>query len=348
MGNSIDSMASACLPVPVVRAMGLPTKDEQLHMRFEAARNKLQQGVHLLHERERIMDDQLRGISREIHDKAARGDRAGALSALKSKQSTERSRDKTRMARTRLEQQIESLIQNRFNGELHTVLEECSRVMKETLQGTSVTKVEDTVDTLAETHQDTKRIEEALTRPLDQSDAEDADYDEQDLQFAEIHPEIAASLDKISPGLGTGDYGIKPAKSKLEAQLDEFLETTSPPDENREAEPPRMPAKAAPSPMPVHARPLEYGSRRHPLRGATTVVLRGGGGGGGGHLGQMPRGPLSQMPRVPRDPLFSSQRRPPSSPMRYQPLRGPPSPVIYKSQRQPPRQRALLALDSIG
>ena len=233
MGNA---QLSACLPTGVSRLVGVPTQSEITQLKFEAAQRKLKEGICLLQQREHIMDQQIFHIGQEIRTRHSRGDIAGAKTSLQSKLSLEKSRDKTSATRTRLEEQLETLIQSQFNGELHDVLKECASVMTVTLQGTTVTKVENTMDDLEDTYQSTKEIGEALARPMGSSEV--ADDEESFLE--------EDSKDK-----------------RLERELKSFLASTP-------VEPhPRMSAQTA-----THHPPLSTAaSLSHPLSGATTRVM---------------------------------------------------------------------------
>jgi hypothetical protein len=222
----------------VSRLVGVPTQEELTYSKFEAAQKKLNEGIYLLRQREQVMDRQIINVGQEIRDRYGRGDKAGAKTSLKSKLSLEKSRDKTSTTRTRLEDQLDTLIQSQFNGELHRVLEECATVMNATLRGTTVTKVENTMDDLEDTYQSTKEIGDALARPMDSSDY--ADDEESNLE--------EDSKDK-----------------RLEQELEDFLATPAEsPTVHRRPPPPQT----APQPLSTTA-----SLSNHPLSGATTRVV---------------------------------------------------------------------------
>lgn len=315
MGNM--QALTACLPDPVARAVGVPTLDDKTRAKFQAAQTKLNEGIGLNAERERQLSEQIRRVGNEIRRRAAQGDRAGALTLLKSKKAIEASRDKTATTITRLEDHRNLLMDSQFNGELHRVLEDCSVVMAETVRSTSVGKVESTMDALIDAADATREIGDALARPLD-PDAAAATEEDDGPDFPDVYPEMAEQLDAVRPGLGSAPTR---KKSRLDQELDAFLASAEP-DQNAAASPPAAPPKPALAPPPPQSL---VNLPPHPLSGATTLTM--------------------PFPAVPTDRLEPGQARAPLSTARHHhasasPAYGPPYPPPAYAPRGRGRGRA--------
>lgn len=229
MGNA---QLSACLPPVVARGIGLPTSEDIFDIKFEAARAKMFDGIRLLGDQEKVSLGRISRCEAEIRSRARHHDKTGAMSAFKAKKSNEKSLDKTRTTRIKLENMIDALVQSRYNEQLHTVLEECTSMMTLSIKKTDVDTIEDTMDNLAQVHQMTEEISEALARPIE--DMGDLDGDDED------------------PFSG---------KTVIEAELEAFLKSPEP------EVMPQVPVQIKRPPEHRYIPPLT-----HPLSGATTLV----------------------------------------------------------------------------
>lgn len=246
MGNEAFT---ACLPSHVAHAVGLPTQEELINEKFEKAKIKLSEGVHLLDQRLHFIDQRHERVEEEIRRKA-KTDRAGALTAMKYMKGLEKARDKASEAKTNLEDHLTALNENQFNGELHTVLEECNKVMLLKNKKLTVSHVENTIDSLIETHRDTKEISDILSRPVNEDD------EELDAHYGGSGDADGGDLFLKNPKLA--------AEKRLEQELDALLEKDPPKGKEPELDEPMT--KSPPS----RYSPVDS---RTPLDGAVTRVL---------------------------------------------------------------------------
>jgi hypothetical protein len=242
----MGSNLTACIPEQAAKKLGIPTQDDYRREECRMLVATLNQGSILLKNRAENLDNQIGRIGIEIRKKYKEGDRKGAMDLYSQKGNLEKHRTKTTSTITTLMDRISDLQDAEFNGELYKVMKKCGVAMEKSTKGVSVEEVEDLLDNLKETREDTHTIGKALTTPLKTVEEEDAELDAEYMGPPTMGGS-AVSVDALE-GVADDIISSERAKTQLEKDLEAFILETSesysstkgkeaveepPPDENK-------------------------------------------------------------------------------------------------------------------
>jgi len=128
---------------------------------------KLRESIATQEKREEHIDKKIKGVVDEAKKKMAKGDKKGALFAMKRKKMYENELDKIQNVKMTLETQVINLESAAQNAETFKAMSQGTNTMKKIRNDVGIEKVDDLMDEIKEEMEMANEINDAIAAPVD-------------------------------------------------------------------------------------------------------------------------------------------------------------------------------------
>lgn len=155
---------------------------------------KLRENISNQEKREEHIERKIEAMKKEAKEKMAKGDKKGALFAMKRKKLFEAEIDKIQNVKMTLETQVINLESAAQNAETFKAMEEGSKTMKNIREKVGIDEVDDVMDSIKEEMEMANEINQAIAQPVDPLMADEDELLEelQELENADLEAELLA------------------------------------------------------------------------------------------------------------------------------------------------------------